>query len=168
LITRGIDWVGKKAIPWVKGKLGAIKQRIQRFFRDTWNRIKERGYRALEKLGLKEVKIGHSKPWNQMTKSEKKAFQHSYDRHAHELGLPPWSESKAEVLRQQFNAATLNIRQNAQRVSVTYKPFGVKGSGAGSKSVPVRFFEYTDPGGIKYYYYETLEGKFISSGLAKP
>ncbi len=38
--------------------------------------------------------IGHSTPWAQMTAAQRRAFQHSYSRHAHELGLPSWSQKK--------------------------------------------------------------------------
>jgi len=113
------------------------------------------------------VDVGHPKPWIEMSRDEQKAFQHAYSRHASELGLPPWSQRNAESLRQQFNAAAGNIRQNAQRVTMTNKPFGIKGGGAPAVSEPVRFFEYTDPGGVVYYYFETLEGRFISAGLSR-
>ncbi|MCB0374399.1 MAG: hypothetical protein KDD04_00615 [Sinomicrobium sp.] len=145
-----------------------MKQRILRFLRDRWNRLKEQGYRLLEKAGLRKVNIGHAKPWDAMTPAEKAAFQHSYSNHASDFGLPSWSGSNAEALRQQFNAAASRVRENAQRITVQYKPFGIKGSGVSGGSAPVRFFEYIDPGGTRFYYYETLAGRFISAGRMSP
>ncbi len=163
-----IKWVKEKAIKWVKDKLRGLKDRIWKFLRDRWNRLKERGYRLLEKVGIRKVHVGHAKPWNQMTRAEQRAFQHSYSRHAQELGLPAWAESNAEALRQQFNATISRIRENAQRVSMQYKPHGIKGSGVSGASEPVRFFQYSDPSGTRFYYYETLDGKFISAGRMSP
>ena len=64
-------------------------------------------------------------------------------------------------MRQQFNAVAGNVRSNAQRNYMTYKPVG-------GASQPVRYFDYTDPGGVRYYYYETLSGRFVSAGRARP
>ena len=167
-IRNGIRWVRERAIPWVTQKLGNLKRRILNFLRRKWHRLKERAYRGLERLGIHRVDIGHAKPWNRMTRAEQRAFQHSYSRHAHEFGLPPWRQSNAEALRQQFNAQIASIRANAQRITVKYKPVGIMGGGVPGSSQPVRFFEYTNPSGVRYYYYETLNGKFVSAGLNRP
>lgn len=104
--------------------------------------------------------IGHVIPWSQMTKAQKKAFQNSCSRHASELGLPKWSEKSAEELRKQFNAIVGHIKANGTQLGYyPMKPFN-------GKSVPVRFWEWTY-GGVKYYYYETLDGIFISAGKAR-
>ena len=34
------------------------------------------------------AKMGHTTPWDQMSAAQRRAFQHSYSRHAQELGLP--------------------------------------------------------------------------------
>lgn len=108
----------------------------------------------------KDGKIGHTTPWDKMTKAEKRAFQHSYSRHAKELGLPNWSQKNAEALRQQFNNRVGQIRNNGTKVkNPPKKPFN-------GKSVEVNMFEQT-VGGKKYYYYETLDGKFISAGESR-
>ncbi|MEO8498209.1 MAG: RHS repeat-associated core domain-containing protein, partial [Planctomycetota bacterium] len=66
-------------------------------------------------------KIGHVTPWGQMTTAQRKAFQHSYTRHASELGLPNWSQKNAEALRCQFNNIVGHIRDNG-----TMLPPGIK------------------------------------------
>jgi len=105
-------------------------------------------------------KIGHSTPWTQMTAAERKAFQHSYSRHAQELGLPAWSQKNAEALRQQFNNMVDYIRTNGTKSpNPPKKPFN-------GQSVDVNFYEATF-NGIRYYYYETLDGIFISAGRAR-
>ena len=106
------------------------------------------------------LRIGHTISWANMTAAEKKAFQHSYSRHASEFGLPNWSAKNAESLRQQFNAAVGNVRKNGTFTGVVNKPYN-------SVSTKVNFYE-ANINGKNYYYYETLDGKFISSGLNKP
>ena len=54
--------------------------------------------------------VGHITPWSQMTKAEARAFQHSYSRHASDLGLPNWSQTRASELQDMFNDAVSNIR----------------------------------------------------------
>ena len=105
-------------------------------------------------------KGGHPVPWNEMTKAQRKAFQHSYSRHAEELGLPKWKQSNAEALRQQFNAVVGHIRANGTKLPPgTRKPFN-------GQMVEVNFYEALFDGN-KYCYYETLDGTFISAGLAR-
>jgi hypothetical protein len=120
-----------------------------RNFRDrlvrVWHQIKERGYRLAQKVGISKPTICHAKPWSAMTPAERKAFQHSYSNHAKDFGLPNWSGKNAESLHQQFTARCAEIWEKAQRITVEYKPVGVKGSGASGGTEPVRFFHYTDP-----------------------
>ena len=105
-------------------------------------------------------RIGHTTPWNEMTRAQRRAFQHSYSRHAKELGLPNWSQKSAESLRQQFNNIVRHIRNNGtQTPNPPRKPFN-------GQSVDVNFFEATF-NGVRYYYYETLDGIFISAGRAR-
>ncbi len=103
-----------------------------------------------------------------MTKAERAAFQHAFDRHGAQLGLPKWTHGNAETLRVQFNEAVAAIREQAQSVTTKTMAYGVKGSGEAAKGVSVRWFEYTDPKGVLYYYAETLDGAFVSSGLVIP
>ncbi len=103
--------------------------------------------------------FGHTTPWAQMTDAQRKAFQHSYSRHAQELGLPQWSQKNAENLRQQFNNIVGYIRENGSQIPGIQKPFN-------GQSVAVNFFEATFHG-TKYYYYETLTGLFISAGRSR-
>jgi RHS repeat-associated protein len=103
--------------------------------------------------------IGHATPWQRMTAQQRKAFQHTYSRHAAELGLPSWKGSQAEALRQRFNAVTQHIRDTGTIIPGVRKPLN-------GQSVPVNFYEST-LNGTRYYYYETLEGQFISAGLAR-
>lgn len=104
--------------------------------------------------------VGHATPWPQMSASARKAFQHSYSRHAHEFGLPPWKASQAQALQEQFNAAVGQIRANPDLVRITMKPY----SGPLTR---VRNFE-TTLNGKRYYYYELLDiGKFFSAGLIR-
>jgi hypothetical protein len=103
--------------------------------------------------------IGHSTPWAQMTAAQRRAFQHSYSRHAQELGLPSWSQRNAGMLQDQFNTVVGYIRNNgAKLANPPKKPFN-------GNSVSVNFYEATFHGN-RYYYYETLSGIFISAGRA--
>ena len=105
-------------------------------------------------------KIGHATPWDQMTAAERRAFQHSYSRHANELGLPSWSQKNAENLRQKFNLVVEYIRSNSTKiVNPPKKPFN-------GQSVNVNYYDASFHG-VQYYYYETLEGTFISAGRAR-
>ncbi|WP_144407569.1 hypothetical protein [Gynuella sunshinyii] len=63
-----------------------------------------------------------------MTKAQKKAFQHSYSRHADEMGLPKWSQKNAESLRQQFNNVVGHIRETGTHLGTGMKPFNGKSS----------------------------------------
>jgi len=46
LVRNGVKLAKEKAIPFIKQKLGGVKQRIKNFLQDKWNRLKE-------KLGIK-------------------------------------------------------------------------------------------------------------------
>jgi len=104
---------------------------------------------------LTGARIGHATPWAEMSAAQRKAFQHSYSRHAAELGLPNWAQSRAGDLQRQFNSVVGHIRANGQ-MSFTQRLHN------GSK-VDVRHFSATIDG-HSYYYYETLGGQFISAG----
>ncbi len=118
------------------------------------------GVKAEAAVESAAAQIGHATPWAQMTAAQRKAFQHSYSRHAAELGLPPWSQKNAEALRSQFNNVAGHIRSNGTKIpNPPKKPFN-------GQSVDVNFYEGTF-NGTKYYYYETLDGKFISAGKAR-
>ncbi|WP_249262340.1 Hint domain-containing protein, partial [Leptospira alexanderi] len=100
---------------------------------------------------------GHTLPWLEMSKAEQNALKHSYARHSAELGLPNWQETKAESLRLLFNDKVTSIR-TAGANSFFQSTEWVNG---------VRTtVNRTEPiiGGQKYYYYETLDGKFVSAG----
>jgi hypothetical protein len=101
--------------------------------------------------------VGHTTPWSAMTRAEKRAFQHSYSRHSKELGLPNWAESKAADLQGLFNEAVTNIR-NAGSNSFFLSQEWVNGV--------MTTVNRTEPiiNGQKYFYYETLQGVFISAG----
>ncbi|MCA1673477.1 MAG: hypothetical protein LC799_15195, partial [Actinobacteria bacterium] len=164
LITQDLPTLGRRIVTWAKGKVRNFRDRLVH----VWNQIKERGYRLAQKVGISKPTIGHAKPWSAMTPAERKAFQHSYDRHRADFNLPNWSGKNAESLRQQFTAECAAIRANAQRITVEYKPVGVKGSGVSGGIEPVRFFHYTKPDGTRWYYYETLNGRFVSAGKNRP
>ena len=120
------------------------------------------GIRAASDVAPNSVlrKIGHATPWEQMTATERRAFQHSYSRHAQELGLPAWSQKNAEALRKQFNNIVEYIRTNGIKIpNPPKKPFN-------GQSVNVNFYEVTF-NGVRYYYYETLDGIFISAGRSR-
>ena len=101
--------------------------------------------------------FGHTTEWSLMTSAEKRAFQHSYSRHADELGLPNWKESQAEQLRNLFNSRATEIR-NAGKNNFFNTQELVNG-------IPTTV-NRTEPiiNGQKYFYYETLDEKFISVG----
>ena len=103
------------------------------------------------------AKIGHTTPWAEMSVAQRKAFQHSYSRHASEFGLPNWSQSKAAELQSAFNQAVGNVRSNATNITTGYKLFN-------GQSVQVRIYESTI-NNKPYYYYETMDGQFISAGI---
>jgi len=94
-----------------------------------------------------------------MTKAQRRAFQHSYSRHASELGLPKWAQGNADALRQQFNNVVGHIRSTGKSLGTRLKPFN-------GKSTRVNYFE-SNLNGTNYYYYETLSGQFISAGRAR-
>lgn len=119
--------------------------------------VEERVGRLAEKLGLRAARIGHATPWDKMTAKQRSAFQHSYSNHAKDFNLPNWKGKSAESLRQQFNAAAGAVRENAQRITLRYKP--VNGI-----TEPVRYFQYTDKAGARWYYFERLKGDFVSAG----
>jgi hypothetical protein len=111
---------------------------------------------------------GHPRPWESMTRDERLAFQHSYSRHARELGLPNWAQRNAADLQQQFNSRVADIRENAQHVTVQERMYAERGSGEPAAKTRVRYYEYTDSHGVVWYYYERLsDGKFISAGKSK-
>ena len=95
-----------------------------------------------------------------MSKAQREAFQHSYTRHGPELGLPNWRQKNAEALQNQFNNIVGHVRNNGTKL-----PPGIKKPFNG-ESVDVNFYEGVF-NGIKYYYYETLNGIFISAGKAR-
>jgi hypothetical protein len=105
--------------------------------------------------------VGHITPYTSMTPSEKKAFRHSYSRHHKELGLPNWQETKSVILQSKFNDLVSEIRQAG--ANSFFKTNELVGSKVGGKMTPVLRTEPTI-NGQKYYYYETLDGKFISAG----
>ena len=130
--------------------------------------------RADSEAGLAQqafMGIGFYKPYAQMSPSMKKAFQHAYTRYVrkHQQSglsspLPNWSQTRAEELRQLFNAEVGQIRNSAHSVTVTYKPYGQAGSGQPAISSEVTHFQATIRG-REYYYYELRDiGFFVSAG----
>lgn len=144
-------------LPWIRRARAAAA----RTAREAANKTRERLGRAAEKMGLKDARVGHNTPWDSMTPRQQAAFQHSYSNHGKDFGLPNWSAKNAENLREQFNAAAKNVRENAQNITVRYKPVN-------GVTEPVRYFQYTDGGGTRFYYFETLKGDFVSAGREIP
>ena len=114
--------------------------------------------RVKRKKALTHIRIGHAVPWANMTRAQRSAFQHSYSRHGVELGLPMWKQRNAAVLQKQFNAVVSHIRKTSTYIGIKRKPVD-------GKSTKVKYFESIIQG-TKYYYYETLGGKFVSAGKA--
>jgi hypothetical protein len=110
--------------------------------------------------------IGFKKSWSEMTEAERRAFQHAYDRHRQDLGLPNWRETAAEDLRRQFNAVVDYIRTNATSVDVKPMPVGIKGGGQAAVSEQVAFYS-VEINGQKFYQYSTLDGRFVSAGVMR-
>ena len=108
---------------------------------------------------LGHLRIGHTTPWGEMTKAQRRAFQHSYSRHADELGLPKWKQGNAEELRTQFNNVVGHIRETGTHLGTRMKPVN-------SQSARVNYYE-SNLQDTKYYYYETMSGKFVSAGKAR-
>ncbi len=158
LLKMGMKLAAKSRalVKWIATSKAAVW--LTKAGRGVWHRTSERAGRAAEKLGLRTARVGHATPWDTMTKKQQGAFQHSYSNHGHEFGLPNWSGKNAESLRQQFNAAAGAVREKAQQVSLRYKPVG-------GVTEPVRYFQYTDDVGTRWYYFETLRGDFVSAGL---
>ena len=123
------------------------------------NKVKTIAVSIKNKVSVKVAAktVGHLTPWSQMTKAEARAFQHSYSRHASELGLPNWSQKRAGELQNLFNNAVSNIRNVGSNSFFKSQELvnGVKTT-----------VNRTEPiiNGQKYFYYETLQGKFISAG----
>jgi RHS repeat-associated protein len=104
--------------------------------------------------------IGHTTRWADMIESQRRAFKHSYSRHGKDFGLPNWQETKAEELRQLFNQAVGQVPEKGTYLGVRRKPHN-------GVSVETHYYE-ADINGIRYYYYETLSGQFISAGKVTP
>jgi|GEM_PF-5555056 hypothetical protein len=106
---------------------------------------------------LVREQVGYTTPWSAMTQAERRAFQHSYSRHASELGLPNWAQSRVDELQNLFNNAVKRIRDE-----------GINGFFESQELVNgvKTTVRRTEPviNGQKFYYYETLTGKFISAG----
>jgi hypothetical protein len=89
---------------------------------------------------------------------ERKAFRHSYSRHAEELGLPNFQQTKAAELQTAFNEKLTEIRNAGSQSFYKGKEFS-KGK--------ITYVNRTEPtiNGTRYYYYETTDGKFIAAGV---
>lgn len=144
----------------IKERLDAARNNAKKLSNNKIKAKDEKKAREAHKkplLQLPFVRIGHPTAWNKMSKKERRAFQHSYTRHRKELGLPDWKEGQAEELRKKFNTVVEHIRKNGARTIS-------KARGPDGKKVEV-FYYTTHLHGKKYYYYETLSGRFISAGL---
>lgn len=115
--------------------------------------------------GVPKTEYGFTKSWSEMTFAERNAFKHSYMRHQKDFNLLNWSETNAEALRISFNKAVSNVKENAQTSYISKEFVGERGSGTSGALTDVRYFEYKSPSGATYYYYETIDGKFVSSGI---
>ena len=100
---------------------------------------------------------GHTTAWSKMTKTERGSFQHSYSRHYKELGLPNWRATQAESLRAMFNEKITSIKNMGVNNFFQSREWvnGVKTTV--NRAEPMI-------NGQKYYYYETLDGNFVSCG----
>jgi hypothetical protein len=113
--------------------------------------VTEAGKTLLAPAQAVASQIGHPTPWAAMTAAQRRAFQHSYSRNAHELGLPPWSQRNAGSLQDQFNNVVGYIRNNGTKLAnPPRKPFN-------GNMVSVNFYEATFHG-TRYYYDETISG----------
>jgi hypothetical protein len=105
----------------------------------------------------KQTQSGHTTPWSQMSKAEQNAFKHSYSRHHKELGLPNFRESQAAHYQTLFNNKVTMLRNE-----------GMGGFFESMELVHGRLQKVyrTEPiiNGKRYYFYETVEGQFISAG----
>jgi hypothetical protein len=104
------------------------------------------------------IKTGHTIPWKKMNSAQRRAFQHSYNRHNNELGLPNFQQSKAAELQKLFNDEVTKIR-NAGKNGF----FDSNELVNGVRTPCMRTEPVID--GKTYFYYETLAGKFVSAGL---
>jgi len=86
-----------------------------------------------------------------------KRVQHTWDRHAEELGLGNFQEKSASELQQMMNERITQIR-NAGR----NKFFETTARVDGKWSIVHRTEVWLD--GVQYYYFETPQGRFISAG----
>jgi len=92
-----------------------------------------------------------------MTKAEASASQRSYSRHHKELGLPNWSQSIAAELQDLFNNAVSNIRSAGSNGFFISRELVNGVRTAVNRTEPII-------NGQRYFYYKTLQGKFISTG----
>lgn len=157
-------WIDETAVPWLKNRAMPWLNRFGESARDALSsrlgRLRPAEWGGAPSSAL-TPKIGHTTPWSQMTAAQKKAFQHSYSRHAKELGLPNWSQKNAGALQKQFNDVVGYIRQHGTKL-----PGPIKKPWNG-KSVEVNFFE-AEFHGTRYYYYEdAATGAFISAGRSR-
>jgi len=139
-----VEWVASVGMTVVGGGVAS----------KVWKKVPTGTVKAIGHL-----RIGHTVPWDAMSKTQRRAFQHSYDRHKVELGLPAWSHKNAESLRLQFNSVVGYIRETGTYKGIKIKPFN-------DRSVQVNYYESTLNGAL-YYYYETLSGQFVSAGKSR-
>lgn len=107
---------------------------------------------------LSERKAGHLVPWEEMSAKQQKAFKHSYGKHKDELGLPNFRESKAGHYQEIFNARVTEIR-----TAGTKQGFFKTSEWVNGKMTPV-YRSNPIINGVRYYYYETSNGQFVSAG----
>jgi hypothetical protein len=134
----------------------ALKTLMRVFSRQAAKKGAQEALKGAAKQGVRRM-VGHTTPWSEMTEAARRAFQHSYSRHASEFGLPNWSQARASELQGLFNAAVTNIRSAGANGF-----FRLQELVNGVRTVVNR----TQPviNGQRYYYYETLQGRFISAG----
>jgi len=102
--------------------------------------------------------FGHIMPWEKMLYKERQAFKHSYGRHKTELELPNFQESNASYYQNLFNAKVTEIRNAGANSFFNAREFADGVMTNVKRTEPVI-------DGKKYFYYETINQKFISAGL---
>ncbi|TCP25151.1 RHS repeat-associated protein [Tenacibaculum skagerrakense] len=110
---------------------------------------------------LPERKTGHMKPWNEMTLKEQGKLRHTYDRKQKEFGLPNFRASKGAHHQKILNDKIAEVRNAGTKQGFFRSTEWVNG-----QMTPVN---RSNPiiNGVRHYYYETLDGKFVSFGIMK-
>jgi hypothetical protein len=159
-----IDSVGKQGTNAVCQELSRLKLNAQLRGRIS---VENAVATASNLFGCGAGLVPYPLLWDRMDQFQRRNFQHEWSNHGvKDFGFGTWQGNniRAERARNVFNTRVAPIRANAQYVHIRKMRYGKKGAGLAGQMVDGREFIYTDQFGIKWYYWELLDGLFVSAG----